>query len=116
VLKVTSPKVTGEVIQSPEHMAVFDSPMHDSDMIYVLRPSPNYVAEDSSIPAKNFLLSAHFSLLQPGHLRPICFEHAMPLSRCALAISAKACMKIGLPFSDSDLLIVSACPLSPMTS
>lgn len=35
----------------------------------------------SFCPRKNFFCSKHLSLVQPGHLRPICLEHASPLSK-----------------------------------
>ena len=42
-----------------------------------------YTAKDSPCPspAKNFLLSAHFAFVHPGHLNPICLLHGCPLSR-----------------------------------
>jgi hypothetical protein len=66
--------------------------------------------------AKNFLLSVHFALVQPGHLNPICLLQLIPLSKCAFAMSAKAWINTGLPFRLSVRLIVSLWPLSPMTS
>ena len=47
-------------------------------------------AKVSPRPAKNFLLSAHLSLVHPGHRNPICLLQVSPLSKCAFAMSANA--------------------------
>lgn len=73
-------------------------------------------ADAIASPAKNFFDSRHLSLLQPGHLSPICFEQAIPLCKWVFAISARPLMKVGLPFRLSARLTVSGEPESVITS
>ena len=73
---------------------------------------------DASVddPQPEDIYSAHRSLLHPGHRRSICAEQALPPDRCALAISARALMKTGLPLRLSTRFTVVSWPESGMTS